>query len=1150
MNRIKLYIQNIIPKVFSKNTWKSFLILIIGIVLTFAATIYTKNEFENHLKHEFAFVCSDIKTKIVARLYSHAQLLRSGSSFFAASDTITRKDWKIFDESSKLNKNLPGIQGFGFSLIIKKEQLQQHIQHIRNEGFSDYTVRPAGDREVYSSIIFLEPFADKNLRAFGYDMYSEPIRKKAMERARDYDIAALSGKVVLVQETGKDLQAGTLMYVPVYQKRMPTNTIEQRRAAIIGWVYSPYRMVDLMQGILGVWDFSDNNRIHLQIYDNDSISLNSLLFDSQNKDTIGHNDNHYQTLAIPIVFNEKKWTLLFSRSNQQFSYFQSKTGIVLVGGFIISLLLFSLSLLLFKTRVRAQFAEQLTSELTLINKELIFAKEKEEESEEKFRTLAENSPVIIYKLLLQPTFKFDYVSPAVTVITGYTPEEHYADPNLGFKLVHPEDRKILENATKKIQGEPVVLRWIRKDGKIIWTEQRNVLIFDKSGNPYSIEGIAMDISAQKDAEFSLQISEDKYRISEYDLKKAQSVAHLGNWKWDLETREVTWSDEMFQIFGIDKKFNTERLGDIISKVIHPDDLYMVLPENAVTFANKKQQEYRIILPDKSMRYILAEAGETILDDTGKPSFLTGIALDITERKLTEIELMKAKEIAEENNAIISAIIENTKDSIWSINSDYKITYLNQVFKGEFYNTFGIKLEIGDYVIYNLPEPLQEQWKKHYERVFKNEQFAIIDKVEIEQDTTLYVQMSMNPIVVSGKVIGASFFGSDITDRKLQEQELLKAKEKAEESDRLKTQFLLNMSHEIKTPMNAINGFSNLLNKPDLSDEKRKSFTSIIINSSNQLQSIVENILTISALETKVERTIIQPVSINSIIVDLLAIFKTQASNHNISLYSKQELTDKQSEIYTDKTKVTQILTNLISNAIKFTHEGYVEFGYNLKNNELEFYVKDTGIGIKPELQEKIFERFIQVEMGLTRRYGGNGLGLAISKGFVELLGGKFWLHSEIEKGSTFYFSIPYKHVHEIEKINITSKQNADKTTVLIAEDEEYNFLYIEEMLINKDFRLIHAKDGQEAVDICKTNSEINLILMDIKMPVMDGHEAAKQIKEFRPELIIIAQSAYTLEEFIEKYHDNPFDDYISKPLNEDEFIQKIMKYIDKQKDII
>jgi len=385
------------------------------------------------------------------------------------------------------------------------------------------------------------------------------------------------------------------------------------------------------------------------------------------------------------------------------------------------------------------------------------------------------------------------------------------------------------------------------------------------------------------------------------------------------------------------------------------------------------------------------------------------------------------------------------------------------------------------------------------------------------------------------------------------QLLLLAKEKAEESDRLKTAFLQNMSHEIRTPLNAISGFSGMLNKPELSEEKRKSFVSIIQNSSNQLVSIVSDILTISSLETKQEKLNVEKVCINNIIVDLLAIFKQHAQNQNISLYAKQHLSNSQSEIYSDKTKITQILTNLLTNALKFTHKGVIEFGYTLRQAqgsvgelvepiEMEFYVKDTGIGINPEFHDKIFERFRQADKSINKLYGGTGLGLSISKAFAELLGGKIWVHSEFEKGSTFYFTIPYKPVNEIDRTSLPTKQNDNFKTILVAEDEEYNFLFIEELLIDMELKLIHTKDGKETIDIFKANPKIDLILMDIKMPVMTGYEAAKIIKELKPDLPIVAQSAYALDHERAKF-EGIFDDYLTKPINEKKLKQMVMKYI-------
>jgi len=374
-------------------------------------------------------------------------------------------------------------------------------------------------------------------------------------------------------------------------------------------------------------------------------------------------------------------------------------------------------------------------------------------------------------------------------------------------------------------------------------------------------------------------------------------------------------------------------------------------------------------------------------------------------------------------------------------------------------------------------------------------------------------------------------------------ELKQAKDKAEESDILKTAFLQNMSHEIRTPMNAIIGFSDILNTSNLSEEKRKNYTTIIINSGLQLLSIVDEILTISSIETKQEKLNIEKSNINDVIINLAAIYKVQANNKNISLYSKIELTDNQSEIYTDKTKLTQILTNLLTNALKFTHTGYIEFGYKYKNNELQFHVKDTGIGIKSEMHNSIFDRFRQADTSIQANYGGAGLGLAISKAFVELLGGKIWVESDLNKGSTFYFIIPYDPVHQKDKMILPTIQNEGFKTVLVAEDEEYNYLYIEEILSAKGLKILHARNGKETVEMCRANSSIDLILMDIKMPVMNGHQAATEIKEFRPNLPIIAQSAYALEHEIKKYS-GIFDDYLTKPINKEKLNLLLKKYIE------
>jgi len=333
----------------------------------------------------------------------------------------------------------------------------------------------------------------------------------------------------------------------------------------------------------------------------------------------------------------------------------------------------------------------------------------------------------------------------------------------------------------------------------------------------------------------------------------------------------------------------------------------------------------------------------------------------------------------------------------------------------------------------------------------------------------------------------------------------------------------------------------------LTDEKRKGFIQIIRNSSNQLLSIVSNILTISSLETRQEKATLSKVCVNSIVVEMLTIFKQQVAKREISLYSKQALNDAQSEIFSDGTKITQILSNLLSNALKFTHEGFIEFGYEILENSqdvsLLFYVKDSGIGINPALHDKIFERFRQADASIQADYGGTGLGLSISKGFVELLGGNIWVESEPGKGSTFYFTIPYNPVSKIDKSLKQKQNNKNQKTILVAEDEEYNYLFIEELLLNFDVKIIHTKDGQETIDVCKANNAIDLILMDIKMPKMNGYEAAILIKEFLPDLPIVAQSAYAMEHERARF-EGVFDDYLIKPIVAYDLHQKVKKFIE------
>jgi signal transduction histidine kinase len=371
-----------------------------------------------------------------------------------------------------------------------------------------------------------------------------------------------------------------------------------------------------------------------------------------------------------------------------------------------------------------------------------------------------------------------------------------------------------------------------------------------------------------------------------------------------------------------------------------------------------------------------------------------------------IELLLSKEAAETNSANVTAIIEGTQENIWAFNRNYEVLYINQVFQREFQQTFGVWLAPGVNLIESLPESIRYFWKLRYDRVLNNEQFTVEDVIDTGNGM-IYIQVAFNPIAKKGEVVGGSCFGSNISDRKLAEIELIKAKEKAEESDRLKSSFLANMSHEIRTPMNGILGFSELLKTPKLSGEKQQEYIRIIEESGERMLNIINNIIDISKIEAGLMKTVIQVSNINDQLRYIYTFFKPEVEAKGMKLSYSINLSDEEAFVYTDREKIYAILTNLVKNAIKYSNKGAIEFGYSKKENWLEFFVKDSGIGIPKVRQTAIFERFIQADIENKLAQQGAGLGLSITKSFIEMLGGKIWVESEEEIGSTFYFTLPY-----------------------------------------------------------------------------------------------------------------------------------------------
>jgi len=442
--------------------------------------------------------------------------------------------------------------------------------------------------------------------------------------------------------------------------------------------------------------------------------------------------------------------------------------------------------------------------------------------------------------------------------------------------------------------------------------------------------------------------------------------------------------------------------------------------------------------------------------------------------------------------------------------------------------------------------------EHHDWILCNGKPVEVEEVYPQNDGSLeYFQVVKTPIFdMDGQVVGTQGMQFDITLQKKLQSELMVAMEKAEESDRLKTAFLHNISHEIRTPMNAIVGFSDFLRDIDLAPEKRTHYVDVIIQSSNQLLSIIDDIVRIATIEAGQEKLNEENVQINTLCRLVYDQFAEKANTAGFDFQMKLGLPDAETGILSDKTKIQEILSNLLVNALKFTNQGHIYFGYTLKETELEFYVEDTGVGIPEEMKDEIFKRFRQVDSALDRQFGGSGLGLSICKAYIELLGGRIWVSSQPGMGSTFYFTLPYRKAL-VTEIPVSSmkdplQRSQDKNfTILIAEDEDFNFILLGEILSPHHVVILRAINGAEAVDLAKTKEDIDLILMDLKMPVMDGYEATKQIKGIRPGLPIIALTAYSQDSDRGKALYCGCSDFISKPFDRSVLIEKISRQLNQ-----
>jgi PAS domain S-box-containing protein len=536
------------------------------------------------------------------------------------------------------------------------------------------------------------------------------------------------------------------------------------------------------------------------------------------------------------------------------------------------------------------------------------------------------------------------------------------------------------------------------------------------------------------------------------------------------------------------------------------------------------------------------------------AMVLGLARDITQGRKVEEELSEShgKNIA--TASLLNAILDAIPDIIGIQNNNHEVIRYNKA---------------GYDFLHLTPE--EASGKKCYCLISRDEKCDICStadcylskKTELHQqffpEYNIWFDMRSYPILnEKGEILYVIEHLRDISDIKSIEHELIRSKEKAQESDRLKSAFLANMSHEIRTPMNGILGFAELLKNPMLDSNEMHEYINIIRNSGVRMLNIINDLIDVSKIESGQVNVSISECNINEQIEYIHNFFKPEAEKKGLKIFFVKNISGNKAIISTDREKLLAILANLVNNAIKFTNEGSIEFGYKKVGANIEFYVKDTGIGINMDQKETIFERFSQGSDSLNRNYEGAGLGLYISKIYVEMLGGKIRVESDVRShrvdgGSVFYFTIPYNHEpgksSDIKNTAPPDEEDfrSENLKVLIAEDDDASVLLISRMIQKISKEILIAKTGLEAVETYLNNPDTDLVLMDIKMAEMDGYEATRQIRQLNRDIVIFAQTAYAQIGDREMAIEAGCNDYISKPIDKNKLFSLIKKHLRTRK---
>jgi PAS domain S-box-containing protein len=1105
----------------ARRSWLSWLGLAICLATVMVATFFTWRLEQGRIRARFLLVSENLKERLLSRMGSHEQILMGAAQFAAQTpSSLTPKTWKAYVAALDLGRLNPGVQALGFAEWVRLPDLAGQVRRIQAGGRQEYVIHPGGPLPPeggMSPVTLVEPFDARNSRALGKDMLGDPTRRTALFRARDTGQVTITGKVTLYVEDPGRTQAGTLLYMPIYRPGSVLDTPEQRREALVGWVYLSFRMQNLMDEVFGPSD----RGLDIELFDGEPDPGHRLFSRTPEPWAMD------SAVTAPLEVAGRIWTL---RTAPTFSFrrgLESRKYLAVLGlGLLTSFALFGL----LRSLSRGEQEAQRMAEKAI------------EESEFRFRTMFELLPVGV--TLLASSGQVLLTNTASETLLGLSVAEHimrdHLDPS--WALLRPDASPMPPEETPAARAlesgqrtENVTMGMRRPDGRIVW--------LSVSAEPIHQAGMGAilvytDITVQREMVEALRASEDRFR------QLAEVFPEI-IFEASLDGILTYVNDRTLLLHGIPNR--EAILGRSLLEFVHPDDVGMVRARITERVTGKEGGflEYRALRPNgvpfDAMAFL------TILREEGRPTGFRGFILEITERKRMEEQITMERDLFAGGPVSVF---------LWRIDTGLSVDYVSRNVEQLLGYTaaemmapaFRFSSIVHPEDLPRIEQELQAHMASNVHRFEQNYRIMRRDGVYrwvydfnvLQRDTAGQVTL------IHGYLI-------DLTLQKEAEQRLratnrhlelatARAREMTQEAERAnasKSEFLANMSHEIRTPMNGVLGMAELLGTTTLNPEQR-DYVSAIYRSGASLLSILNDILDFSKIEAGQLTLETIAFDLEQLVYDVAELFRAKLEGHEVELLLDFDLAGP-SQVEGDPGRIRQILGNLISNAIKFTQRGYVLVKVHAEPTEAgpwryDLSVQDTGIGISAQKQVRLFQPFVQADSSTARRYGGTGLGLALVKRLVEAMKGKVQLESQEGVGTTIRAQIPLG-VAQGEAAGAPQGQALTGRRILVIDDLAINRKLHGRYLEAQGATTAQAESGADALQMLFLALDVGLpfdgALVDLHMPPgMDGATFGRMVRSDPrcARLALVVLTGTTIKGEGEQLAELGFDGYLHKPI--------------------